>query len=72
MVGTGSIGIFLEMKDVSESRDYFSVVGISGGLGIFGGIDIMFAGEGLIMCTVKLNLMEMINQRKTKTVKDHA
>ena len=43
---TGTISIYPGMKDVSESRDYFSVLGISGGLGIFGGIDIMFAGEG--------------------------
>ncbi len=44
--GVGTISIFPGMKDVSESRDYFSVLGVSGGLGLFGGIDIMFAGEG--------------------------
>lgn len=43
---TGTISIYPGMEDVSESRDYFSVLGVSGGLGIFGGIDIMFAGEG--------------------------
>ena len=43
---SGTISVFPGMKDVSESRDYFSVLGISGGLGIFGGIDLMCAGEG--------------------------
>ncbi len=43
---TGTISIFPGMKDIAGSRDYFSVLGISGGLGIFGRIDLVFAGEG--------------------------
>lgn len=40
------ISIYPGMKNIEESEGYGTVMGIAGGVGPFGSIDLLFAGEG--------------------------
>lgn len=51
MAGEGASGkfvisIFPRLENVHDSKNFATVIGISGGLGLIGEIDIVFAGEG--------------------------